>query len=75
MDVKLSNAEIDQLMQLFWKAPVWDGNLISKAARTKFKEMGFVWKDENGNNYLTDEGKKYAAPISHVIDWPYKNGE
>jgi hypothetical protein len=66
----LSNSELDQLMQLFYRTPVWDGYLISKSARSKFMEMGYVWKDDNGNNFLTDEGMDYAGPIADTIDWP-----
>lgn len=50
---KMSSTQIDALQQL--AQPVWDGNLMSKQARTELVNMGLVsrW---NGLNFATKDG-------------------
>jgi hypothetical protein len=50
----LSPVQIEALEQL-WKAPRWDGNVLSKAARSELHFMGLVerW---NGFNFITQAG-------------------
>ena len=56
------NARIDQLGQLA-KAPVWDGNLISKHDRDELVKAGLVGR-WGGWNFLTEEGIKYAVNLN-----------
>lgn len=50
----------DVLRQLFLDGPTWDGNLLSKADRTRLVDAGLVerW---GGWNYLTEDGVEAAV--------------
>jgi hypothetical protein len=51
-----------QLIQIFEKS-TWDGNLISKSARTRLVELGLV-QQVDGWNIITAEGVKQAVKWS-----------
>lgn len=44
-----------ETLELLWTV-TWDGDLPSKASRTKLVELGFVQRGGNGYQWLTNEG-------------------
>ena len=52
-----------QLRQIAQNAPVWDGQLISEAARDRLRAFGYVRTDAKGNNWLTAAGDKAAVAL------------
>jgi hypothetical protein len=58
----VATATIDCLAQLTF-GPVWDGNLISKSERDRFKQAG--WVDQRaGFNFLTATGVSICATLN-----------
>ena len=50
------------LWQLFRNGPTWDGDLVSKEARTWLKKNGYTDK-EDGWNFLTGPGVALALSL------------
>ncbi len=61
----LSRTQLDALQQLV--TPVWDGNLISKQARSELCRMGLVstW---NGLNFATQDGYCVLERLGYLED-------
>lgn len=56
----------DQLRQLGNSGSVWDGDLISKRARTVLVQWGLATHDGAGMNQLTDSGRAvYGIMLEH----------
>lgn len=56
-EIRLTRGEWDQMRSLAVHGLVWDGDLISKEARTSLVEMGFAYRCE-GFTGLTALGQK-----------------
>jgi hypothetical protein len=52
----------EALWQMFKDGPTWDGNLLSKAARTWMVQNGLAFRAK-GYNALTEEGVQMAVSL------------
>ena len=59
------SGEIEQLQQL--TKVTWDGNLISKDARSQLRKKGYV-DSINGWNFLTKKGVKTLVELRLLKD-------
>jgi len=52
----------ESLWQMFKDGPTWDGNLVSKEARTWLVENGLAFR-ANGYNALTENGVEMGVSL------------
>jgi len=52
----------ESLWQMFKDGPTWDGNLVSKAARTWLVENGLAFRAK-GYNALTEKGLEMGVSL------------
>lgn len=69
----LTPAQLEQL-EILGKGPVWDGYLISKAARTDLHMMGLAsrW---NGMNFITQAGMAILDTLASRVLRDKANGK